>query len=114
LPASTNLLDDYSFVQREVLAWRYLATTCKQEKGQLSCPLKQGSQMGTLNPHARTSMPVTVQFSGREKTAIRGTERELIRLDLKSDAGDWTLWLDDQLKLQRILDPTDNTEVVRD
>jgi len=114
LPASTSMLDDYAFIQREVLAWRYLATSCKQEKGQLQCPLKQGTQLGTLNPHARASMPVTVQYSGREKIPLHGVEHELIRLDLKSDVGDWTLWLDDQLKLQRILDPTDNTEVVRD
>ena len=114
LPASTSILDDYFLVQREVLAWKYLATTCKQEKGQISCPLKQPVQLGTLNAHTRQSMPVTVQYSGREKVPIRGTERELIRLDMKTEAGDWALWLDDQLKLQRILDLTTNTEVLRD
>ena len=51
---------------------------------------------------------------GREKVLIHGVERELIRLDTKSDVGEWGLWLDDQLKLQRILDPASNTEVVRD
>jgi hypothetical protein len=114
LPASTSMLDDYFFIQREVLAWRYLATSCKTENGQVQCPLKQGAQLGTLNSHARASMPVTVQYSGRERVPIHGVERELIRLDLKSDAGDWSFWLDDQFKLQRILDPTENTEVIRD
>lgn len=114
LPASTSILDDYFLVQREVLAWRYLATTCKQENGQISCPLKQSVQMGTLNAHARQSMLVNVQYSGREKVAIRGTEHDLIRLDMKSEAGDWALWLDDQLKLQRFLDSTTSLEVVRD
>ena len=33
---------------------------------------------------------------------------------LRSEGGDWTLWLDDQFKLQRILVASDNTEVVRD
>jgi hypothetical protein len=39
---------------------------------------------------------------------------ELNHFLLKSDAGDWSLWLDDQFKLQRILVPGDNTEVLRD
>ncbi len=114
LPASTSILDDYFFIQREVLAWKFLATSCKQEKGELKCPLKERAQFGTLNPHARASMPVSVEFAGREKVSIHGAERQLNRLDLKSDSGDWTLWLDDQFKLQRILIPGDNTEVVRD
>jgi len=113
LPASTSVLDDYFFVQREVLAWKYLATSCKQEKG-LQCQLKQPAQFGTVNAHSRASALVSVQFSGREKVSIRGAEKELIRLDLKTDTGDWILWLDDQLKLQRIANPDAKTEAVRD
>lgn len=114
LPASSSLLDDYFFVQREVLAWKYLASSCKQDKGSLQCPLKQRVQFGALNPHARASMPVTLEFAGREKVTIRGAEVELNRLDLKSESATWALWLDDQFKLQRILILGDNTEVVRD
>ncbi len=113
LPVSTTILDDYFFVQREVLAWRYLATSCKQDKG-VQCPLKQKAQMGTLNPHARASMAVNIEFAGREKITIRGAEHELIRLDMSTESGDWSLWLDDALKLQRIVIPIENTEVVRD
>jgi len=114
LPASSSLLDDYFFVQREVLAWKYLASSCKPDKGALQCPLKQHVQFGALNPHARASTSVTVEFAGREKVTIRGVESELNRLDLKGDSGSWALWLDDQFKLQRILIAGDNTEVVRD
>jgi len=114
LPASTSILDDYFFVQREVLAWRYLATSCKHETGPIECPLKQKQQMGTLNPHVRASQSVGVAYAGREKIKIRGVEQELIRLDMSADSGDWSLWLDDTLKLQRILVPAENTEVVRD
>jgi len=116
LPASSVVLDDYVFIQREVLAWKFLASSCKQEKGSLQCPLKQHVQFGAVNPHARSSMSVTLEFAGREKVTIRGVERELNRLDLKSDSGDWTLWLDDQddhFKLQR-MSSGDKTEVVRD
>jgi hypothetical protein len=114
LPASTSILDDYFFIQREVLAWKYLATSCKQDKGGVSCPLKEKTQLGTLNAHARASGLVNLQFSGREKISLHGVEHELIRLDLKSESSDWTLWLDDQLKLQRIVDSANTTEVVRD
>jgi hypothetical protein len=116
LPASSSLLDDYFFVQREVLAWKFLASSCKQEKGGLQCPLKKHVQFGALNPHARSSMSVTVEFAGREKVMIRGVERELNRLDLKSDSGDWALWLDNQdnqFKLLR-MSSGEKTEVVRD
>jgi len=114
LPASSSLLDDYFFVHREVLAWKFLASSCKQDKGALQCPLKQPVHFGALNPHARAPVAVTVEFAGREKVTIRGTERELNRLDLKTESSSWALWLDDQFKLQRILLSGDNTEVVRD
>lgn len=114
IPASSSMLDDYFFVQREVLAWKYLATTCKQDKGALQCPLKQPVPFGALNPHARSPVSVTLEFAGREKVSIRGANQELNRLDLKSESQNWTLWMDDQFKLQRILIVGDNTEVVRD
>jgi hypothetical protein len=114
LPTSTSILDDYFFIQREILAWKYLASSCKQDKGQLSCPVHQRAQFGTLNPHSRSSMLVSMEFAGKEKTTIHGVENELYHLDLKSEAGDWQLWLDGQFKLLRILVAGDNTEVVRD
>lgn len=113
LPASSSLLDDYFFVQREVLAWKFLASSCPQEKGVPQCP-KQPVQFGALNPHARSSLSVGVGFAGRDKVTIRGVERELIRLNMKIESADWALWLDDQFKLQRILISGENTEVVRD
>lgn len=113
LPTSTSILDDYFFIQREVLAWRYLASACHQDKSGLGCPLKQKLQFGTLNPHARSSMPVSLEFTGKDKVTIRGTERELNRLVLKSEVGDWTFWLDDQFKLMRLVGDT-GVEVLRD
>lgn len=114
LPASTNIVDDYFFIHREVLIWRYLATACRQEKGEIQCPAGQKTQFGALNPHQRSSMPLTVEFTGREKIAIRGSEQELNKFILRSEGGDWTMWLDNQFKLQKILIPSDSTEVIRD
>jgi hypothetical protein len=114
LPPSTSILDDYFFVHREVLAWRFLATACKQVKGQVQCPIKQRAQFATLNPHQHSSAPATVEFLGREKVMLKGAEQELNKLELKSESGTWHLWLDDQFKLMRISVVGENTEVVRD
>lgn len=114
LPASTTVLDDYFFVHREILAWRYLQTGCRHENGQTQCPVNQKTQFGTLNPHQRSSMLVSMEFAGKDKVAIRGVQRELSHFLLKSDGGEWALWLDDQFKLVRVTVAGENTEVVRD
>ena len=44
LPASTSVLDDYFFIHREVLVWRFMASTCKQEKGTFFQYLKIAGQ----------------------------------------------------------------------
>ena len=113
LPASTSVLDDYFFIQREIMVWKFLAMTCRQKDGKVECPANQRTQFGTLNPHDRSSVSVNVEFVGREKVPIRGAEQELNRLNIKSDNGNWALWLDDQFKLMRIL-VENTTEVVRD
>ena len=112
LPTSTSVLDDYFFIHREILAWKYLATACKNDKGGPQCP-KQKVQFGALNPHARSSMAVSVEFAGKDKVTIRGKEQELSHFILRSDVGDWAFWLDDQLKLVRLV-ADGGTEVVRD
>jgi len=114
LPASTSVLDDYFFSHRAVLMWRYLAAACKRDNGQVQCPLNQPVQFGALNPHQRSSMPLSISFSGRDKITIHGSERELNKFLLKSETSDWLLWLDDQFKLIRITIPSERTEVVRD
>ena len=113
LPASTAILDDYFFIQRELLVWKYLASACKYTGGTPSCPLHQKVQFGTLNPHARNSMSVAIEFAGRDKVSIHGSEVELSKFLLSSEVGDWAFWLDDHLKLVRLLNEG-GTEVVRD
>jgi hypothetical protein len=53
---------------------------------------------------------------GKEKIQVRGTDRELMRLNLKGDDFDWALWVDEQdhFKLIRVAIPADSTDVVRD
>ena len=113
LPPSTTILDDYAFIHRELLAWKYLHTACKSEKGSLGCPKGQKVQFGTLNPHERSSMAVSIEFGGVEKVTIRGKQQDLTRFTLHAETGDWAYWLDGQLKLIR-LQSDGGTEVVRD
>jgi hypothetical protein len=55
-----------------------------------------------------------VEFQGRDKVSIRGAEQELNKFVLRSEGGEWTMWLNDQFKLQKILVPAEATEVIRD
>jgi hypothetical protein len=117
LPASTTILDDYFFVHRELLAWKFLAAACKQEKGQGTlCPLKQRTQFGTLNPHQHASAPLSAAFLGREKVTLTNGERDLFKLEFKTEASTWQLWLDDQdhFKVMRMFIVGENTVVERD
>jgi len=114
LPPSTSILDDYFFIHREVLAWKFLAAACKQNKGQVQCPPRQRAQFGTINPHQHSSAAVSAESLGREKVDLKSGQQELNKLELKSDAGTWQLWLDDQWKVMRMSIVGENTEVDRD
>ena len=71
LPPSTSILDDYFFIHREVLAWKFLNMVCKQDKGPMQCMPKQHIQFGTLNPHQQSSAQLTAEFLGREKVNLK-------------------------------------------
>jgi len=114
LPHSTSILDDYFFIHREVLVWRFLAVTCKQEQGQVQCPIKQRSQFGTLDPRQHASSPLAAEYLGREKIAYKGNQQEFNKVELRTENGSWFLWLDNGFKVMRIQIEGDNTEVVRD
>ena len=115
MPNTSVILDNNFFIHREVLIWRYLATNCKPENGSMKCKQEPG-EFGVLVPQDRTSVRVRLELVGEEKVMFHGAERNLLRLNLKSDDYEWALWVDDrdQFKLMRVAIPADNTEVVRD
>lgn len=115
MPNTSAILDNNFFIHREVLAWRFLSGACKSETGNLKCQ-QTPADFGVLVPQDRTSIHVQMELVGKEKVTIRGAERELLRLNLKGDNFQWSLWVDDrdQFKLMRVAIPADNTEVVRD
>src|SRR5581483_2215599 len=104
---------DYFFVQRQVLAWRYLAAGCHPAPGQQGCRLAK-AQFGVLVPRQRASALVSMEYVGREKVVVKGAERELNRFKLESDGSEWGLWFDDQHRLVRVIIAAQNTEVLRD
>ncbi len=114
LPAATSVLDDYFFIHREVLAWKFLGMVCKQDKGPLQCPMKERTLFGTMDPHQQTSASLSVEFLGREKVSLKSGAQDLIKLELRNDAGTWQLWLDDQFKVMRMSIVGENTIVDRD
>ncbi len=114
LPVSTTILDDYFFVHREVLAWTFLGMVCKQDKGQLQCLPRQHTQFATLNPHQQAQSVLTAEFIGREKITLKDGPQDLLKVELKNDAGTWQLWLNDQFKVLRISVVGENTVVDRD
>lgn len=114
LPHSVVVLDDYFFIHRELAAWRYLAATCHHEDQGVQCPANQPAQLLALNPHLHESQALTLEYLGRETVSLRGTPRELNKLALRCESEVWTLWLDDQFKLVRVVVLGDGTEVLRD
>ncbi len=115
MPSTSAILDNNFFIHREVLAWRYLAANCKSDPAGLKCEHTPGD-FGVLVPQDRASVHVRLEMVGKEKIMIRGTERELLRLNLTGDNFAWALWVDDhdQFKLVRVAIAADSTEVVRD
>lgn len=114
MPHSTVILDDYAFIHREILAWRYLATGCAPNAaGKMECHLAR-TEFSVLIPQQRISAQVAMESGGREKITIRGVERELTRLNLQGEGYAWALWLDENNKLVRILVDTEKTEILRD
>jgi hypothetical protein len=113
LPSTSPILDNNFFVHREILAWRYLGSTCTPETAGLKCG---PGEFGVLVPQGRSSYHVNIQPIGDEKVKIRGVEQTLLRIDLKGDDGDWSLWLNtkDHYKLMRVTKAGEEVEIVRD
>ncbi len=114
LPLSTVILDDNFFSHREILFWRYLATGCVPQNGQLRC---SPTQFGTLVPHQHLSGNATLELMGREKIVVRGVERELNKAKLTADGVQWLLWVTDEGDSYKVIKMTvaaNNVEIIRD
>jgi len=106
------ILDDYFFSTREVLLWRYLASSCKQRANGDGCDLVR-SRFAVLVPRRHTSSEVYIEFKGFEDTPLNGRPQHLRHFLMQTDGADWHLWLDSNYKLLRVSIPDHNTEVLR-
>jgi hypothetical protein len=113
MPSSSAILDDYFFSHRELLLWRYLATSCAPKAGQQGCDLPR-AQYGFIVPRQRSSGMATVGYVGKETVQIHGAIKELDKFSLNSDFGEWALYLDENKKLVRALILGESTEIIRD
>jgi hypothetical protein len=115
LSPATSILDDYFFIHRELLIWKFVALTCsKKDNGMVQCPPKQHTQFPTLNPHQHSSAGLSVESIGREKVSLKSGVQELNKLEIKSESGTWQIWLNDQWMVMKMSVVGENTEVVRD
>lgn len=113
MPKTSLVLDDNFTVQREVFAWRFLASACQQEKTDFKCAV---TSFGTIDPQEANSIAVAAQPAGVDEITVHGVKRQLWRVNLKSDSENWSLWLDplDHYKLIRLTRDGVDMEVVRD
>lgn len=125
LPASTVILDDNFFSQREVLLWHYLAT-CSREGGDLAC---RPANFAVLIPQQHVSLDATMRLLGQEKAVVKGVEQQFMKIELDMRAPQqvfwmnekpghadmkWTLWVDEHYKIVKITVPGTNIQVLRD
>lgn len=125
LPASTVILDDNFFSQREVLLWHYLAA-CSRDSGELAC---KPATFAVLIPQQHVSQDATMHLLGQEKADVNGAEQEFIKVELdmrdpqqvfwlneKPSKADmkWVLWVNEHYKIVRITVPGTSIQILRD
>ncbi len=113
MPNTSVILDNNFFVHRQILVWKYMASSCPTEGGQMKCG---PAQFGAIIPQERDSVRVAINPVAQEKVTLNGSERQLLHLSMKVEDADWDLWLDpqDHFKLIKIARTGENMEVVRD
>lgn len=125
LPASTAILDDNFFSQREVLLWHYLAA-CSKVSNQLAC---KPASIPVLIPQQHISVDATLKLLGHEEITAHGVVSQLNKVELtlhspqqvvwmndksKDSELSWVLWVDENYRIVKITVNNSNVEIVRD
>jgi hypothetical protein len=106
------VLDDYFFIAREILLWRYMTSSCKPRPGSDSCDLER-ARFAVLIPRRQISDQVFVEMKGYDDMPFNGRPQHLRHFVIEADGNEWHLWLDSNMKLLRISIPSNNTEILR-
>lgn len=110
LPASTSVLDDYFFVHREVITWKYVGSQCADLS---KCQLPKQS-IGIIVPRQHTSGVISMEYKGLGKTDWHGKDTDLNLFLLHADTADWSLYFDHDNKLVKVEVPSQQVEAIRD
>jgi hypothetical protein len=113
LPASVTILEDYFVSQRELLLWRYMAAHCRMQDGRNQCTLP-AENFGALAPLLKLPLTVNLSFAGQDVLHIKGVDRKLSHYRVVSGDGTWSLWIDEQNLLQRVVIEETGAEILRD
>lgn len=115
LTPATSILDSNFYSHMELLAWKYMAIVCRPmpESGGSLCG-QDKQKLPILVPRVQDSGLITVEFTGEQKIAMKGVQQRYKTFKLTTENGEWSLWLNEQNKLVRVIIPSENTEVVRD
>jgi hypothetical protein len=114
LSASTAVVDDNFFIHRQILAWKYLATGCAPGTSTPQGCVYQRTQFGVIVPQQQRPSVISLEYAGKDKVTLAGSERELRRFKLDTEGVEWLLWLDEHHKLVRVLIAAQKIEVLRD
>jgi hypothetical protein len=114
LPLTTSILDDNFFSHREILAWRYLRSSCIYQEGRRAC---SPGVFGILVPRQHLAANAKVVLVGRNAIQVKGVERELNEFTVDTGGSLWLMWMTDEdggYKVMKISIPSDGVEVIRD
>lgn len=112
LPTSVVILEDFAFSHRELLLRQYVETHCKPDP-EGSCRIPK-LKYGILIPRQQISALIILEHIGFEKIVINGKEGMLSRFRMTTDGPEWSIWVDENMKIQKISIPETNTDVVRE
>ncbi|MDR3764581.1 MAG: hypothetical protein P4M01_10835 [Acidobacteriota bacterium] len=113
LTPATFILDDYFFSTREVLLWRYLASSCRPASGGMNTCNLARQRVPILVPRQRLSAQVFIEFKGYEDMPLNGHPEHLRHFVIETDGPEWHLWMNEEQKVLRISIPSANTEILR-
>lgn len=114
LSAFTSIVDANFFSQLELLMWKFVAMGCQTTPNGLSqCDFKD-KKLPILYPRDQQSGMIGIEYAGKQKFRWKNKDTDCTTFKIVGEGVNYTVFLDNQSRLVRVLIPDDGTEVVRD